>query len=351
MKLLITLLFSAATFLLSAQVNYPEFKDQYSLCGFPNAQQAVEFAHAYDSVASLEIVGDTFGYFNKNAGFAHYKAYLVLDDPAYLESAIPYFKKSWFTDGNIHGLWDLGGMYSCQENADSTLKYTEMYIQEARKTGQDSLIDYQQIYYRYKFDVIGKIPTTKDHINVLLTSYNTSYLTKIQSHRNDLNTQFKDKEHSPLTPQDRKKFKALAFFPIDSTYRVTATFTRAADTPPFKMKTSTDRLPEYQLYGTLTFDLHGKKQVLEVYQSLRLRVQEKYSNNLFLPFTDETSGAESYGGGRYLDVKIPKGNTLVLDFNKAYNPYCAYSYRYSCPIPPAQNHIQFPVKAGVKKFH
>lgn len=334
-----------------AQINYPEFKDLYSLCGWPNEKQAAEFAHAYDSAAQLEIIGDTFGYFNKDAGFAHYKAYLVLDDDKYLESAIPYFRKSWFIDSNIYGLWDLGGMYSCQENPDSTLKYTELYIREVRKLGFDSIIDYQQVYFRYKFDLIGKIEPSPYHINVLLTSYDKGYVSGIQEHQQALNSQFKDKEDSPLTPQDRKKFEALDFFPIDSNYRVEARFERTPNAEPVKMKTSTDRMPTYQVYGKLSFELKGETYELKVYQSLRLRESEEHKSYLFLPFTDLTNGVETYGGGRYIDLTIPQGNTLIIDFNKAYNPYCAYSYSYSCPIPPAENHLETMIMAGIKKFH
>ena len=71
-------------------------------------------------------------------------------------------------------------------------------------------------------------------------------------------------------------------------------------------------------------------------------------DHLFLPFTDNTNGVETYGGGRYIDLKIPAGNTINIDFNKAYNPYCAYSDKYSCPIPPPENHLDIEIKAGIK---
>ena len=77
----------------------------------------------------------------------------------------------------------------------------------------------------------------------------------------------------------------------------------------------------------------------------------EYIDYLFLPFTDNSNGEESYTGGRYLDLQIPENDKIILDFNQAYNPYCAYSGRYSCPIPPSENHISFPVLAGVKAFH
>ena len=72
---------------------------------------------------------------------------------------------------------------------------------------------------------------------------------------------------------------------------------------------------------------------------------------MFLPFSDLTSGNETYGGGRYIDLEIPKGKTITIDFNQAYNPYCAYNPKYSCPIVPAENELLTNVNAGVKKFH
>ena len=71
---------------------------------------------------------------------------------------------------------------------------------------------------------------------------------------------------------------------------------------------------------------------------------------MFLPFSDETNGIESYGGGRYIDLRIPEGNTLIIDFNSAYNPYCAYNDKYSCPIVPRENYLRTRIEAGVKKF-
>jgi uncharacterized protein (DUF1684 family) len=78
--------------------------------------------------------------------------------------------------------------------------------------------------------------------------------------------------------------------------------------------------------------------------------QEEYRDYLFLPFADLTNGEETYGGGRYLDLTIPTGNTILLDFNKAYNPYCAYNPKYSCPLVPKQNRLDIPIIAGVKAF-
>jgi uncharacterized protein len=87
--------------------------------------------------------------------------------------------------------------------------------------------------------------------------------------------------------------------------------------------------------------------VLSLYQNHELRTTETHKNHLFLPFKDLTNGTESYGDGRYLDLSIPEGEPLVIDFSKAYNPYCAYSSHYSCPIPPKENRLRIPIRAGL----
>lgn len=178
-----------------------------------------------------------------------------------------------------------------------------------------------------------------------------STISALKTYQESQNTIFKSKESSPLTNADRAKFKSLDFFEIDLNYSVTATFVRTDNTTPFLMKTSTDRLPEYVKYGELHFKLKGKALVLNVYQSPSTKENSEYADYLFVPFTDETNGETSYGGGRYLDFKIPESKTVVIDFNKAYNPYCAYSSRYSCPIPPIENHLKIAITAGVKAYN
>lgn len=166
----------------------------------------------------------------------------------------------------------------------------------------------------------------------------------------ELNAEYKDASTSPLKKKDLKTFKGLEFFPVDNKFKVTANFKTTPDSKVFKMPTSTDRKPEYRRYGIATFTIDGKEFALEVYQNQSLMKEEEYKDYLFIPFTDETNGFESYGGGRYIDVSIPKGNTMEIDFNKAYNPYCAYNDKYSCPIPPRVNFLKTEIKAGVKAF-
>ena len=166
----------------------------------------------------------------------------------------------------------------------------------------------------------------------------------------EINAEYQDATSSPLKEEDRKQFEGLDFFKYDPTYVVEALFTRTTNELPFKMKTTTDRLPEYVKYGVLDFFLHDEIFQLNVYQNQDLKKQEGYENYLFLPFSDETNGVESYGGGRYIDLRIPEGNTLIIDFNSAYNPYCAYNDKYSCPIVPRENYLRTRIEAGVKKF-
>lgn len=164
------------------------------------------------------------------------------------------------------------------------------------------------------------------------------------------NIKFADPEESPLEPEDLENFTKLEFFEIDPDFRVIAEFVRTPSEPTFTMKTSTDRLPVYVKYGELYFELKGRKFKLNVYQNQELVQDPEYFDYLFLPFTDLTNGETTYGGGRYLDLRIPESEEVILDFNKAYNPYCAYSGRYSCPIPPEENNLELEISAGVKNY-
>ena len=166
-----------------------------------------------------------------------------------------------------------------------------------------------------------------------------------------LNVEFADAVKSPLTIEDRVRFKSLDFYPINENFFVTAKFVITENEKPFEMKTSTDRKPLYVKYGELFFSLDGKSFRLNVYKNIELSKKKEYEDYLFLPFSDLTSGNESYLGGKYIDLKIPKGNTIAIDFNTSYNPYCAYNHKYSCPIVPLENDLNIEIKAGVKKFH
>lgn len=145
----------------------------------------------------------------------------------------------------------------------------------------------------------------------------------------------------------------LSFFPADSGFRVEARFERKENSPWFLMETSGTMKKLYRVYGTLRFTLRDTVQSLNVYQSQSLMQSEEYRNYLFLPFTDATSGKETYAVGRYIDLTTNDitGNKVLIDFNKAYNPYCAYvSGVYNCPIPPKENRLMVAIRAGEKAY-
>ncbi|WP_417289764.1 DUF1684 domain-containing protein [Corallibacter sp.] len=165
-----------------------------------------------------------------------------------------------------------------------------------------------------------------------------------------MNSDFKDASKSPLKEKDRKSFKSLDFFEVDSTYVVLAHLERTPNTEPFKMKTTTDRMPLFKQYGIVTFDLKGQTFQLNIYQDLELMHEKGYEDYLFLPFLDDTNGDSTYGGGRYVECRMPEDDKLAINFNEAYNPYCVYNEKYSCPIVPRANYIATKVEAGIKNF-
>lgn len=167
----------------------------------------------------------------------------------------------------------------------------------------------------------------------------------------ELNAKFKDASKSPLTKKGLKNFKGLDFFPVDNKYKVIAKLTKTPDAPVFKFPTTTDRIASYKKYGIVSFTIDEKKLELDIYKEDPIREIE-YKDHLFLPFLDKTNGKTSYAGGRFIDIVLTnqKSDTIEIDFNTAYNPYCAYSDRYSCPITPRDNYLDIEIKAGVMKY-
>ena len=145
-------------------------------------------------------------------------------------------------------------------------------------------------------------------------------------------------------------FEGLDFFPIDSLFVVESQLIRTPNSSFFEMKTTTDRVTKERVFGILKFTINNKSYVLNVYQEEPDVDSETKSDYLFLPFLDATNGETTYGGGRYIDLSIPEGNQIIIDFNTSYNPYCAYNEKYSCPIVPRENYIPLEIKAGVKRF-
>jgi uncharacterized protein (DUF1684 family) len=134
-------------------------------------------------------------------------------------------------------------------------------------------------------------------------------------------------------------FEGLHYFEADEHYKVQAVFTRSKG-KKFQMATSTARLPVYRRYGYLDFTIAGESCRLTIYESM------DYKDYLFIPFRDANTAKLTYGAGRYLDIPVPASDTIEIDFNLAYNPYCAYSIRYSCPIPPPENTLKVAINAG-----
>jgi uncharacterized protein (DUF1684 family) len=193
------------------------------------------------------------------------------------------------------------------------------------------------------------------NIILFLFCFTSTYAQKdvaaAEKFQSELNKSYADSLKSPLMKDDLKQFKGLDFYPIDEKYIVEAIFIRTKKEKSFKMKTTTSRTPIYKKYGELHFSIDGKELKLNVYQNVDLKKKPGYDDYLFLPFSDLTCGKDSYIGGRYIDMRIPKSGKVTIDFNQAYNPYCAYNYEYSCPIVPLENDLDIEILAGVKKFH
>lgn len=171
---------------------------------------------------------------------------------------------------------------------------------------------------------------------------------EVKKFQKELNEEYLNPKETPLRGDNFTNFRAHPFFPINSKYRVTAKFIKTENAEPFELPTSSGKTKSYKEYGKATFELDGNSYTLTLYQSLALIKQKKYKDHLFLPFRDATNEKETYGGGKYMDLTIPKGNTIVLDFNKSYQPYCAYNaYDYNCPIVPEENKLPVEIRAGV----
>lgn len=177
------------------------------------------------------------------------------------------------------------------------------------------------------------------------------YNDTIQDFRKGKNIKLMYDEASPLTIDQRKSFEGLNYFAADLKFYIDGELIRDDTPETIIMKTSTDRSPAYVKYGVVNFTIDSVELTLAVYQNKKMLDLSQDQNHLFVPFRDGTSGQESYGGGRYIDCDIPEeGNTIILDFNKAYNPYCAYNPRYSCVIPPEENWLSIRIEAGEMKF-
>ena len=176
-----------------------------------------------------------------------------------------------------------------------------------------------------------------------------SFESDVREFQHELNTQYADSVKSPLTDEDKQDFTGLPFYAPDEQFRVEAQLMRL-NGRPIEMPTTTDRIARYQPYGKLLFEIGGDSLELTVYQPVAFPTNKELAEKppLFLPYTDLTNGNETYGAGRYIDIERQEGETWMVDFNQSYNPYCAYNTRYSCPIPPGENHLDVRIEAGVR---
>jgi len=173
------------------------------------------------------------------------------------------------------------------------------------------------------------------------------YIERIQEERQQTAGFMRSSRESPFAP-DSIPFKGLDYYPPDPVYKVRARLTPIQNQKLLQMPTSTGEEEKYIRYAYADFEISGQAQRLLVLQPFESQTR------LFIPFSDATSGEETYGGGRYLEAEIPPrtgARTIELDFNKAYNPYCAYNASFSCPLPPQENFLKVPIRAGEKDYH
>lgn len=158
------------------------------------------------------------------------------------------------------------------------------------------------------------------------------------------------KEHEVVTGKDKD---LMSFFPVNEKLRIYCKFERTLNSQWFRMESSGPVRRNYRTYGVIHFTINDTAVTLNIYQSQDLMTSPQYRDHLFIPFTDATSGEETYESGRYIDLEINdiKTDKVLIDFNKAYNPYCAYvSGKYNCPIPPTENRLTVAIRAGEKSF-
>ena len=182
---------------------------------------------------------------------------------------------------------------------------------------------------------------------LFLTGQHDDFQTHIEAHRDEYKAEFLKDPRSPI--QSKKLLRKLRFFKPDGAYRVQALFSLKPDAQPFEIATYSGITKPYIQFGWLDFEIENVTLRLAVYKSIRLGSMPGFEDYLFLPFKDLTNGEQTYGGGRYIDLKaseIDQSGLITLDFNKAYNPWCAYSEGYNCPVPPAVNHLEVAITAG-----
>lgn len=176
------------------------------------------------------------------------------------------------------------------------------------------------------------------------------YIKGIEMMRHEKDYFFKEDHQSPIPHALRHGFQGLAYFPPDPKFRVRAKLNNDPNPQRIVLATSKGVPRDMVRHGIFEFEIEGAAQRLAAYKSVPQPGPHHESESLFVPFRDATSGKETYGAARYLDIEEERGDEYVIDFNLAYNPYCAYSDDYVCPFPPRENWLSIPIRAGEKDF-
>ena len=172
----------------------------------------------------------------------------------------------------------------------------------------------------------------------------SEYLEQLAAARALKDQDFQESPESPVPSDKRGVLLPLRYFPIDPNYSVPAVLRLADERPVFEMPTSTGALRKMQLVGVLEFTLQGETRSLGAF----MPDGTQRITSLFVPFADQTTGSETYSAGRYLDIDPTTTGYYTIDFNRAYNPYCAYNATYECPFPPPTNRLKAAIRAGEK---
>lgn len=168
------------------------------------------------------------------------------------------------------------------------------------------------------------------------------YIIKITSQRNQLAEYFTNPATTPLATEDLLHFEGLKFYPISRDYCIQAKWIKADKLDTIFIEHTLNKRYSFIPWGKIAFEIKGRQVVLTAFRS----TDTTRNQELFVPFRDMTCGKESYSAGRYLDIPIPSDSSIIIDFNLAYNPYCAYSSSYSCPVVPKENYIKESITAG-----
>ena len=170
----------------------------------------------------------------------------------------------------------------------------------------------------------------------------SEYLEQLATARRLKDQHFQESPESPVPADKRGALLPLRYFPIDPNYSVPAVLRLADERPVFEMPTSSGALRKMQLAGTIEFTLQGEARSLGAF----VPDGTQQITSLFVPFADQTTGSETYSAGRYLDIDPTTTGYYTIDFNRAYNPYCAYNATYECPFPPPTNRLKAAIRAG-----